>query len=385
MDKRAWVHQLKAQVEKQGADAASWYVSWTDPAGKQCRKSCGPGKVGKSAANRLADKTHSELVTGTYQAKEKRRWEDFRRDYETKIAARFVEPSRMAVRMALNSFERVAKPKVLTAITASVIQQFITDRLEGKNSKHGKPSAATVNKELRYVKLVLKVAQEWGLIQAVPKIRFLKLSQKMPTFVSPEHFAAIYAACESARRPIDVPNVSPTDWWRGLLVTAYMSGWRIGQLLSLKWQDVDLDRGTALTQAEATGNKGRRDERIPIHPLVVEHLRKLTGSFGELVFPWSKIRATLWTEFREIQAAAKIADNKPMPKAGKNGRWYGFHDLRRGFATMNAGSMDLFELQGLMQHKSLETTRLYVNMAQRYTETVQRLFVPPNLRINGVG
>ena len=68
IDKRAWVHQLKAQVEKQGADAASWYVSWTDPSGKQCRKSCGPGRVGKSAANTLADKIHSQLVTGTYAA-----------------------------------------------------------------------------------------------------------------------------------------------------------------------------------------------------------------------------------------------------------------------------------------------------------------------------
>jgi hypothetical protein len=72
MDKRAWVHQLKAQAAKQGPDAASWYVSWIDPHGPRRTKSCGPGKVGKSIANRLADTTHSELVTGTYQAKAKK-------------------------------------------------------------------------------------------------------------------------------------------------------------------------------------------------------------------------------------------------------------------------------------------------------------------------
>ena len=54
-----------------------------------------------------------------------------------------------------------------------------------------------------------------------------------------------------------------------------------------------------------------------------------------------------------IQAVAKLADGAPMPKAGKRGRWYGFHDLRRGFATMNAGQIDLFELQQLMQHRDL--------------------------------
>jgi integrase len=67
---------------------------------------------------------------------------------------------------------------------------------------------------------------------------------------------------------------------------------------------------------------------------------------------------------------------KPMPKAGKGGGWYGFHDLRRGFATMNAETMDLFELQALMQHKSLTTTQGYVNMAKRLQKPVDDLFVP---------
>ena len=79
---------------------------------------------------------------------------------------------------------------------------------------------------------------------------------------------------------------------------------------------------------------------------------------------------------RTIQAAAKLANGTPMPKAGKNGGWYGFHDLRRGFATVNAASMNLFELQGLMQHKSLETTRGYVNMAAGLNRSVGNLFVP---------
>ena len=64
-----------------------------------------------------------------------------------------------------------------------------------------------------------------------------------------------------------------------------------------------------------------------------------------------------------------------MPKGGKNG-WYGFHDVRRGFATMNAESMDLFELQALMQHKTLATTQGYVAMAKRLQKPVSNLFVP---------
>ncbi len=74
-----------------------------------------------------------------------------------------------------------------------------------------------------------------------------------------------------------------------------------------------------------------------------------------------------------------MADGSPMPQCGKEG-WYGFHDLRRGFATENATAMDLFELQALMQHKSLETTRGYVSMTNRLNTAVEGLYVPDVLR-----
>lgn len=56
--------------------------------------------------------------------------------------------------------------------------------------------------------------------------------------------------------------------------------------------------------------------------------------------------------------------------------WYGFHDPRRGFATVNADKMDLFQLKELMQHKSLETTRIYVQMASRLRQPIDQIEVP---------
>ena len=58
------------------------------------------------------------------------------------------------------------------------------------------------------------------------------------------------------------------------------------------------------------------------------------------------------------------------------GKQFGFHHLRRGFATINVASMNLLELRGLIQHKSLEATRGYVNMAGQLNKAVQKLFVP---------
>lgn len=43
---------------------------------------------------------------------------------------------------------------------------------------------------------------------------------------------------------------------------------------------------------------------------------------------------------------------------------------------MNAELLNLFELQALMQHKSLKTTQGYVSMAKRLQKPVNNLFVP---------
>ncbi len=375
MDKKAWTYQLAKQVEQRGADKASWYVGWRDPAGVLRCKSCGPGKVGKSSANTLADTIHSQLVTGKYQANQRATWDQFFERYKAHVDGRYDAPSRDSALLSLRTFARVAKPKLLKSIDTATIDQFIGKRLKETSAKTlRKVSQATVNRELRYVKAALRLAVDWGFAERVPRIRFLKPLQKLPTFVSPDHFSAMFKACEVATMPNDLPNVSPADWWRGLLLLLYMTGWRIGQTMKLKLADIDFEAGTALNRADT--NKGRRDQLIPLHPLVLQYLKPLTASFNPLVFPWNYHNRTLWTVFAHIQDAARLADKSPMPKAGKAGRWYGFHDLRRGFATVNAASMDLFELQALMQHRSLTTTQGYVSMAKRLQKPVNNLFVP---------
>ncbi len=255
------------------------------------------------------------------------------------------------------------------------MDQYVAHRRTEKGRINDVVSPFTVNKELRILRAALGVAFDWGYITKVPKFRFVKQPEKLPTFIPTEHFAAIYNVCETARSPNDVPNVTPCDWWRGLIVTAYMTGWRISQILALRWEDVDLEDGFALSRAE--DNKGKRDVKIPIHKAVVQHLKKLNGSFDTHVFPWNLHERTLWTHFGKIQEASGI------PQCGKEG-WYGFHDLRRGFATQNAAEMDLFELQNLMQHKSLETTKLYVNMAGSMRKVVDALYVPDVLKSSGL-
>ncbi len=114
--------------------------------------------------------------------------------------------SRLAAVASLEKFEEHAKPGKVALIDSKGIDDFIRKRRNDKGRLEKYVSPATVNKDLRYIKAALSVAHDWGMLDRVPKICFLKLPQKLKTFVPQEHFAAIYTATEHARFPEDVPT-----------------------------------------------------------------------------------------------------------------------------------------------------------------------------------
>jgi integrase len=267
---------------------------------------------------------------------------------------------------ALAHFERIARPRKMNDFTSQAVALFVSRRSKEAGVKPGSViSPATVNKELRYLRAVLRKAHRWGYLAKLPEFDFLKEPKKLATFVPPDHFVSLYQACDAARFPKSLP-VPLADWWRALLVTAYMTGWRIGSLLALRWEDVDLDAGTALSRAE--DNKGGRDQLVPLHLVAVAHLRKVR-TFSTVVFPWDHSRRTLFAEFGRLQKAAGVGPAGPKKS-------YGFHDLRRAFATMNADRLTSDVRQHLMQHQDYQTTQRYINLARQLNPAAQNLFVP---------
>jgi len=371
---KAWIYQDDKQVKKHGSAKASWYVGWIDPEGKRRCQSCGPGSEGKNAAQKQCRKIQAALIAGTYQSNAKKTWAEFRHEYEVKIIGGLAVRSRVEVLTAFDHFERIIGPKTMAALKTATIDEYTAKRRLEPGKKRGDTvSPATVNKELRHLRAALKKAHRWSYLAAVPYFDLEKEPKHLPTYVTGEHFAAIYKAASHARMPAN--EAYPADvWWRGVLVMGYMTGWRISEILALRREDLDLEGGAAITWAE--DNKGKRDERVILHSVVVEHLRKLAG-FDAHVFPWNHDRRTLQSEFARIQEAAGI--HLPCRETHEHTRFchvYGFHDLRRAFATMNADRLSADALQALMRHKSYSTTQKYVNMARQMNEAVASLHVP---------
>jgi len=357
----AWLFQDHRQKEKLG-DKCPWSVGWIDPEGKRKSKRLGS----KSRAEKYARKVEGQLAAGTYEGENRKNWADFLREYRAKVVENMEPGTREATEYAIKHFERMIRPVKMKALTSRALADYTAIRRREPRHKGGPPvSVATVNKELRHLRAIIRKAFRWGYLTKLPEIEFLKEPGKLPTYVVPEHFDAIYKACGVARVPDNLPY-STREWWEGLLTMAYMTGWRIGSILALRREDVDLEAGTAISRA--TDNKGKRDQLIPLHPVVADHLRKLP-SFSPTWFPWSYSMSLLREVFKEIQEAAKV---KPVTLK----RHYTFHDLRRGFASLNADRMTPDALQTLMQHKSYITTQRYIEIGRQLNHAVEGLYVP---------
>ena len=140
---------------------------------------------------------------------------------------------------------------------------------------------------------------------------------------------------------------------------AALSGLRRGDLLRLRWSDVDLAEGIAVIR----DGKAKREDAIPLHPQVIEALRErwpklVVGTPTGKVFPEQVAHATRRRDF----AAAGI-------KPDAEGRVADLHALRSTLATSLAKSGTPLQVtQRIMRHSSYRTTeRHYV--ALKLTDT----------------
>lgn len=375
--KKAWVGRDSKQVKKLGEKDASWYVYWNDPDGRRRTKSCGPGSAGKKLADREADKIHAQLITGTYEAKPREKWSDFRPEFDRLVLDRLERAAtHVQVKNVIAHFERIICPVRMSSITNKSIQEYISARqLEAGKKPKSTVAPATINKELRTLKGILRKACRWGYLPKMPDIEFVRELDKGIVYVTTEHFEAIYSKCKVAEFPSE-QGFDAAAWWQAIVVMAYMTGWRIGELLTVERSDVDLAAGTATTRAE--NNKGGRTETTNLHPIVIVHLEAIP-SLSKMLFPFDGDGRALYDQFAKIQAAAGIKLPCRIPRKHECTdacQFYGFHDFRRAFATENALNLTPVQVQAQMRHRSFSTTMRYVNMAKQRESIVEKLHVP---------
>ena len=364
---KAWLFQDTRQRAKLG-DQCRWSVGWYGADGKRKSKKIGS----KSMAEKFRRRIEGELAAGLCTVGQKRtHWSDFRRQFLDDVASIKAANTKLQYERAFNQFERLVHPAYVDAITTATIDRFTARRSAGEthpdSDEVSKPEPATVNKELRHLRAALRKAADWKMLRELPAVTLLRQPERDPYFVDDAAFAALYAACDAMIRPKG-RRYPAADWWKALLVFAYMTGWRVGEILDLRRDDLDLEGGIARVDADST--KGRREARIELHPVVIYHLRAII-EFQPFVFDWPHHERTLWTDFNTLKQKA----NLEFPGA--------FHRLRFGFANANVDALPADLLQKLMRHRDPKTTRSYINAAERMKRagTASKLHVPPVLKV----
>jgi integrase len=159
---------------------------------------------------------------------------------------------------------------------------------------------------------------------------------------------------------------------QALYLTAAMTGLRRGELLALRWEDVDFDAGVirvrrTYSRGEFGTPKSRRSNRaVPLAERVAESLRarcaaSLFTDRSDLVFAHPESGQVLDPSRvrKRFQAAARRAGLRPVR----------FHDLRHSFATrLAAAGAPMRAIQEWMGHSDQRTTMIYSHFAPDLTQ-----------------
>lgn len=166
-----------------------------------------------------------------------------------------------------------------------------------------------------------------------------------------------------------------------LYAAAVYTGMRAGELAGLRWSDVDLDRRVITVQRSFDGPTKADDVRyVPILDPVLPVLRAWRLRCpGEMAFPnrdggmHGESARTFQEVLRRVLRAAGFPET---PREGKRPRPYvTFHDLRHTFAShWVMGGGDVFRLQKILGHKSIQMTMRYAHLApDAFTQDYGRL------------
>ena len=222
----------------------------------------------------------------------------------------------------------IARVNVLL-LNSSRIAKYRDERLQ-------EVSAGTVIRELAYFSSIINHARrEWDINIANP----VMLVRKPPSpqgrnrILSHEEEVKLLQACE--------PKANRNIYTRPFIILALETAMRRGELLSLRWDNIDYSKRTAFLQLTKNGDS----RTVPLSIRAIETLQALPRNIDGRVLPINF--AALENNFKRARERVNLKDLR-------------IHDLRHTAVTRLAEKLpNLIELSAVSGHRSLAMLKRY--------------------------
>ncbi|MBF0515028.1 MAG: site-specific integrase, partial [Desulfovibrionaceae bacterium] len=303
-----------------------------EKAGRQFQDAMTPAKAARIRSERIEGKALSnqerrEAVQAAKEA-EVNRWTIARLWEEYKAG----KSNFKGLTTDENRFKNFVQPAFGSKEPGEIIPLDV-DRLRVKLLKTH--SAGTVKNVLELLRRVInfgvkrRLCPPTGFVIEMPKGMSMKTED-----LDPEELAALLEAIEKD----DHPHAGP------MMKLALFNGMRKSEMLKLKWQDIDFNRGFINLPDAKSG----QDEKIPLSVPAKGILEGLAHD-GEYVFPGRSGARRVYIQ----RYVNRIRDRAGLPKGFR-----ALHGLRHVYASMlaSSGQVDMYTLQKLLTHKSPQMT-----------------------------
>ena len=179
----------------------------------------------------------------------------------------------------------------------------------------------------------------------------IKHEKKLPTVLSKEEVWRLLKSCQLLKHKILI----------GLL---YGCGLRCGEVRAVRLQDMDFDR----LQLKIVQGKGKKDRYVPLSEHLIRGLKKYISAEKpeDWLFNGQPLENRKGGDFdsRYSQRGVQWAVSQAAKKA-RIGKHVNVHTLRHTYAThLLEDGTDIVTLKALLGHESIETTMIYLHVAQ---------------------
>jgi integrase len=259
-------------------------------------------------------------------------------------------------RYSISQLQAYFGGKRLTSITPALIEQYRAWRRSTISRRQRPITPATVNRELACLKRMFNVARK-GLIilkGGVPlenpmmTVSLEREHNERDRVLSSDEFARLYQASE--------------EWVKPILLMAYHTGMRKGEIRSLRWDQIDLRHHLIrLKSADTKTDEGRT---IPLNQSLTITLKSTTRYLG---CPWVFVNPAILDAWKASPGEVdpryhKTSISHAFTRACKRAAVENatFHDLRHTFVTnARRAGVDYFRIMAITGHRTMSVFKRY--------------------------